>query len=426
MASEIDTIAKRAKLAPRKNPYWQGVSGGRGGVSLGYRKGASGAGVWVAKIILDKKRLEERLGLADDDGAPAGALKFRQAVTAALDWGQRQANAIAASRAGDATGPTVRTAVEAYGKVRERRSARDGKNATGRLTKHVLADSKFAATPLSRLRAGTIAEWREGLAKSKSEDGEIEPLAASTVNRLLNDLRAALNAAVEERRRELPANLLDEIRIGTRAHTVTGEARKQILSDAQVQRLVAASFDVDPDGDFGRLVLLAAATGARFSQLAAATVGSLQQQQRRILMPSSKKGRAATAKPPVAIPLADDVMARLGPAADGRPVDAPLLERWGYRKIGSVRWEKDRRRAWGTAHEMDKPWTLACAKAEMPEGTIPYALRHSSIVRGLRAGLPVRLVAALHDTSSEMVERHYSAFIVDVTEDLSRRAQISF
>ena len=32
-AREIDTAAKRARLAPRKNPYWRGIAGGRGGVS---------------------------------------------------------------------------------------------------------------------------------------------------------------------------------------------------------------------------------------------------------------------------------------------------------------------------------------------------------------------------------------------------------
>jgi hypothetical protein len=40
--------------------------------------------------------------------------------------------------------------------------------------------------------------------------------------------------------------------------------------------------------------------------------------------------------------------------------------------------------------------------------------------------LPVRLVAALHDTSVQMIEQHYSAFIVDLTEDLARRATMSF
>ncbi len=38
MAWEIDTAAKRVRLAVRKNPYWRSVGGGRGAVSLGYRR----------------------------------------------------------------------------------------------------------------------------------------------------------------------------------------------------------------------------------------------------------------------------------------------------------------------------------------------------------------------------------------------------
>jgi hypothetical protein len=60
--SSIDSSAKRAKLPARKNPYWQGISGSRGGVSLGYRKASRGAGAWIVKIALDGVRCEERLG----------------------------------------------------------------------------------------------------------------------------------------------------------------------------------------------------------------------------------------------------------------------------------------------------------------------------------------------------------------------------
>ena len=59
----------------------------------------------------------------------------------------------------------------------------------------------------------------------------------------------------------------------------------------------------------------------------------------------------------------------------------------------------------------------------MPE-VIPYALRHSSIVRGIRANLPIRLVAALHDTSTAMVERHYSKWITSGLEELARSAVV--
>jgi hypothetical protein len=55
-----------------------------------------------------------------------------------------------------------------------------------------------------------------------------------------------------------------------------------------------------------------------------------------------------------------------------------------------------------------------------------YALRHSSIVRGLKKNLPVRLVAALHDTSVEMIEKHYSAYIIDMTEEMARQTLMSF
>ncbi|TIV45549.1 MAG: integrase, partial [Mesorhizobium sp.] len=88
--SKIDSPSKRARLDPRKNPYWIGISGGRGGVSLGYRKPARGSGVWIAKMVAEGHRIEEKLGSADDDAAPAGALTYRTAVTAALDWSKRQ------------------------------------------------------------------------------------------------------------------------------------------------------------------------------------------------------------------------------------------------------------------------------------------------------------------------------------------------
>jgi hypothetical protein len=62
-------------------------------------------------------------------------------------------------------------------------------------------------------------------------------------------------------------------------------------------------------------------------------------------------------------------------------------------------------------------------QAGLPD-VIPYALRHSSIVRGIRANLPIRLVAALHDTSVEMIERHYSRWIVDGLEEMAARAVV--
>lgn len=422
--SEIDSASKRARLVARKNPYWQGISGGRGGVSLGYRKPARGPGVWIAKIVAEGSRVEEKLGPADDDRAAAGALTYRAAVTAALDWSKRQYEANQSAGAGS-DGPTVRSAVAAYVVERKKRSAREGGNAEGRLARHVLADDKFAGTRLSKLRASTIEDWRGrllifGKGEAVAAEGGPEPITPSTLNRLLNDLRAALNMAAERHRRELPAHLPMEIKVGTRALSVTGDARKQLLTDKQIRAVVNAAFEVDVD--FGRLVLVAAATGARHSQMRLLRVGDVQVEQLRLMMPGSSKGRSAKARPSVSVPVASDVIDKLRPALADREADEPLLERWAYRSVGPVKWEKDHRRAWGPAYEVDKFWSATIAKAGVPGDAIMYAFRHSSIVRGLKAGLPVRLVAALHDTSSEMIEQHYSAFIVDATEEISRRA----
>ncbi|WP_417578590.1 tyrosine-type recombinase/integrase [Pelagibacterium sp.] len=425
--SEIDTPSKRARLEPRKNPYWVGVSGGRGGVSLGYRKPARAHGSWVAKVVLEGNRVEERLGAADDDGAPHGALTYRKAVAASLEWGHQQHAAIEGREASaPRTGPTVTTAVNEYVKERLARSKRDGTISQGRLENYVLSDEAFAKTPLSKLRAATIQQWRERLTAEPSPDDDRKRLAASSVNRLLNDLRAALNASAEKHRRQLPAALPAEIKVGTRSTRVATEARKQLLSDEQIKAVIDAAFAVDADGDFGRLTLLAASTGARYSQLTRIRVGGLQIQNKRIMVPGASKGRSATARPPVAVPLSDAVIERLLPAAEGRAADEPLLMRWAYRNIGPFKWEKDVRRPWGPAYEIEKPWAATVELAEVPTDTIMYALRHTSIVRGLKVGLPIRLVASLHDTSSEMIEKHYSAFIVDMTEDLARRAALTF
>ena len=51
-----------------------------------------------------------------------------------------------------------------------------------------------------------------------------------------------------------------------------------------------------------------------------------------------------------------------------------------------------------------------------------YALRHSSIVRMLLQNIPIRLVASLHNTSITMIERTYSRFITEHSDDISRKA----
>lgn len=419
MAAAIDTAAKRGKLKPRKNPYWQGVSGGRGGLSLGYRKSERRAGRWIAKIVIDGRRIEERIGMADDEPVADDALSYAAAVAAALDWGKRQIAGLEAARTA-AVGtrlPTVGSAITEYIEARRKRTGRKGSEAT--LDKYVLrCEAPLAAIRLSRLTAQSIEDWRSQLPAR---------LSGSAKNRILNDLRAALNSAALKYRRQLPAYIPAEIKIGTKVEATSSNARRQLLTDVQIRSVVDAAFDVDTGGDFGRLVLVAAATGARFSQLAVLTVGDVQVRKLRIMVPSSRKGRKRHSGLRTAIPVAADIIERLRPVLKGRALHEPLLMRWSYRQgEGPLRWVKDKRQAWAHPFEVRGWWAETVKLAKLPSGTVMYSLRHSSIVRGLLVNVPVRVVAALHDTSVVMIERHYAAYITDMSEELARRGVMQF
>lgn len=424
---DVSTAAKRSKLQPRRNPYWTNLAGNRGGVSLGYRCTEKGAGAWIAKVVLNGARIEQRIADADDEGAPPGALTYRNAVASALEWSRQKHATIEASAQNDQHKVhTVASAVEHYIAARKKRSTVNGADAERRLTLHVLSDQKFASTPLAKLRSTDIHAWRDRLPVLSGEaetDRGGPRMAASTLNRLLNDVRAALNAAVERYRRELPGTVSMEIKIGTRAVPASTNARRQFLSDEQISATIRAAFEVDED--FGFLVLLGAATGARHSQLRRIAVGDVQVEHARVMVPAAGKGRLVNAKPSIAVPLSDGVIKRLSTIVKDRAPDDPLLLRWHHVQVSAVKWKRDKRRAWGEAVEIARPWSATVERAKLPEGSVFYALRHTSIIRGLKAGLPVRLIAAAHDTSVGQIEAHYGKYIVDAAEDLSRRAALN-
>lgn len=175
------------------------------------------------------------------------------------------------------------------------------------------------------------------------------------------------------------------------------------------------------------MVLLLAATGARFSQLQRLTVGDVQADRQRLFIPLSRKGQSKT-EGHYPLRVGQDVIDALRPVLAGRSYDAPLLCRWRTKQVPrkgnpGVAWVRDYRDAWTSSAEITRAWKEICASVCLT-GTIPYALRHSSIVRAIRAGLPIRLVAAMHDTSTAMIERHYARHIVDGLEELTAKAII--
>ena len=121
----------------------------------------------------------------------------------------------------------------------------------------------------------------------------------------------------------------------------------------------------------------------------------------RLMMPTSRKGknRRIERRP---LPISPGLAAVLRRAAVGRPKHAPLLDR---------------------IPQIYQPFRIVTKRLGLDPALTPYALRHSSVVRALLAGVPLRLVAALHDTSAAIVEKVYARFIVgDASDRISRRA----
>ena len=252
----------------------------------------------------------------------------------------------------------------------------------------------LAAKPVGLLTARELAAWRDGLLAAGMKQ--------ATAVRLAKAVKAALTLAARR-----------DHRIANRAAWRDGlgglaegfaSRNVQRLADDEVRKVVKAAYSLDMA--FGLYVEVAAVTGARLSQIARLTVADLQADNGapRLLMPISKKGRSR--KPAKrAVPITPTLAVKL--KSNRRPTE-PLL----------VRTDGD---AWQARDDGDHARLYQQAAALAGVTGTAYALRHSSIIRSLLAGVPARVTAAAHDTSITMLERTYSAFITDFADEISRR-----
>lgn len=185
---------------------------------------------------------------------------------------------------------------------------------------------------------------------------------------------------------------------GDGAQPITTE---QLLTETEVRALLAAARTVDEregwGGDLYRMVLVLAATGARYSQACRLTVRDLQPDPC-LHVPGSRKGRNADPTQREPVPITPSAYEMLAAATVGRPKRDPLLERWRHVQTeGAVGvWRRDRRGAWAPA-ELNRPWQLITDEAGIvrDDGRVPtpYWFRHSRIVTMLRAGIPMAVTA---------------------------------
>ena len=118
---KIDTRSARAKLEPRREPYWTVIAAG---CAIGYRRGAKG-GSWITRYrSRDGRQHYKQLGAADDalDGSSAAVLSYSDAQALArthfdelaiADRNGRQVAStplIVADALADYAGPSARSA----------------------------------------------------------------------------------------------------------------------------------------------------------------------------------------------------------------------------------------------------------------------------------------------------------------------------
>ena len=380
-AARLETRTARLKLPIRKKPH-DYVSLAPG-ISLAYRR-CQGAGRWVLRVRSGGTEWTDAFALADDHENADGQNT--------LDYWQASEKALTLARGGRGGKPeTLGEAVTSY---EHDLTARGGDTSNAKRVRYHLTPT-LLAKPVGLLSALELRRWRDGLIASG--------MKPSTVLRTIKALRAACNLAAKHDKRIGNREAWGD---GLAGLADTFNARNVILDNAQVAAIIAAAYDVD--AALGLYVETAAVTGARPSQIAKLNVADLQDRRPdpRLIMWSSRKGRKRkVTQKPVAITV--DLAAKLRRAAGKRAPTAPLLLR-----ADGQRWRPE-------ASDHLRPFAQAAERAGI-DCTL-YAMRHSSIVRSLLAGVPTRVVAASHDTSVGQIERTYSVHILDHSDTVARR-----
>jgi integrase len=383
-SSKLETRTNRLKLPVQRKPHcFTAISPG---IALGYRRGKDRS-AWVVRVADGKggNWTKNLPGIPDDHEDANGE--------SVLNFWQAQDKARALARGSDDNGRPVDVA-EALANYERDLRARGGLTGNVSRVRHHLPPT-LASKPVAMLTSRELQHWRDGLG-----------MKPATINRTTRQLKAALNLASRHDARIVNGNAW---KVGLSSLRDAHRARNVILTDAQVLALIEAAYADDPA--FGLLVETAATTGARPSQLVKLEVGDLQadRDDPRLMVPASRKGHAGKRIERKPVPIPPALALKLRQAVAGRELSAPLL-----RRADSKPWS-------ATSADHRAPFARAVARAGLKPSLTFYALRHSSIVRQILAGTPLRIIADAHDTSTVQIERSYSAHISGHTDAVLRR-----
>lgn len=351
----IDRAGTRAKLEPRREPYW-GAPIERG-LFIGFRKLDAG-GTWIARWRdEDGRQRYQSLGHAD-------VVSYEDARTKARAWRKSLAAGV------EATGTeTVEDACRAYVadlRVEKREDA--AADAEGRFNRTVYG-TPFGKLKLATLRTAKIKDWRAHL-----------DMSAASKNRTLNALKAALNKAVADRLVEAGKAIEWQ-----QVKPLEAKNRREVYLDATQRRSLIEHLPAELQSFMGALYLTALRPGA----MAEAKVEDFDARSGALYIRAHDKGHGKRT-----IALSAEATALMRTQAKGKLPLAPL-----FAQPNGDHWRKD---LWAA------PIRDAILPAKLPPGTVAYSLRHSAITDLLTAGADPLTVCKQAGTSMVMLEKHYA------------------
>lgn len=357
MTVHIDRVEARAKLKPRRDPYWHRVAQGR---HVGFRRLTAGSiGTWLARFYDGETYQYKPLG----DFAQLGEKqRFDAAKSASEEWFRHLGSG------GSVESATVKQACARYVEhLRIEKTEAAAKDAEARFRRHVDSDP-LGLVDLTKAKPTDFQGWRRRMLKAGTK---------GSFNRNAASLRAAMNLAHNE---GLVSSML-AWRAALKAFSnVDGRRELYLDRDARLRLLSKAS--AEGQRFIKSLLLLPFRPG----DVAKLKVEHFQEQQRCLKIPVGKtKSRI--------IPLSAEAVAHFKACAKDKLPGAWLVSRDDGRA-----WNKD---SWADAIDP------AAAAAKLPAATCAYSLRHAVITDLVTHGLDLFTVAKISGTSAAMIEKHY-------------------
>lgn len=372
--AKIDTVDSRKRLLPRKEPYWQRLTSL---CYLGFRKNDEKGGTWVMRTQTEGKseRKYKALGTFADklDGDKFDAAKkAAEAHLMHLEGG--------GSNESITVGEACNRLVQKYKNEGRDDAATDAK---GRFKRWVHSNKKLSATPMQKLTASMLADWRTKLAMTPAmhQDKAVvsdKPRAASSLNRDMAVLKTALNLAHED-----GFTISDHAWSSKLKPVKDANGRRDCYLDIDQRKALIAH----AAPDLAILVRAMSLLPMRPGAVAAFTVANFDKRLNALMIGKDKAGKDRK------ITLPASTAAFFTEQAKDKTPGAPLFAR----ADGSA-WNKD---SW------KYPFKDAVIAAKLPVAATAYALRHSTITDLIVKGLDTMTVAQLSGTSIVMIEKHY-------------------